>query len=122
MDEAYLRQALHALEKGREMHEERYGDNPHHQDCLPRLDKVIETLSDQLEQEDSQTKNRRRIPPRLDFSVSETALPDAIEAAAQLEMQARLLEQQHDPDSIMLLQAAREILFKELNELDGFDR
>lgn len=57
---------------------------------------------------------------RLDELPSESALPDALQGAINLEESAR--NQKDGELAQELRQAARQIIFKELNELDGFDR
>ena len=117
MDIAYLREVLGKLERMKAVHDKKFSDNPHHKDCQKRLDKTIDHLRKDL-------KEQSKSEPRLDFSVSESALPDAIEAAGRLQAQANELEALNLDDAlaIALREQSRDILFKELNELDGFDR
>jgi hypothetical protein len=112
MDKSYLKQVIAKLEKERAVHEEKFSDNPAHKDCQPRFDRVIENLKSDLGEEE----------PRLDFSVSQSALPDAIAPAKDIEAKAQKLEQIGSPAAQPLHEKARQIVFKELNELDGFDR
>ncbi|HEY9791960.1 MAG TPA: hypothetical protein V6D22_16255 [Candidatus Obscuribacterales bacterium] len=115
MDIAYLRQVLGKLERMKAVHDEKFSDNPKHKDCQKRLDKAIDNLGRDI-------KEQSASEPRLDFSVSESALPDAIEPAAKLQAEANELEGLNDPLATALRAQSRDILFKELNELDGFDR
>ena len=63
------------------------------------------------------------LPARqVDPASSAGALPDALEEALALEKLARELESAGDCEAPRYHQLARESLFKELNELDGFDR
>jgi hypothetical protein len=114
MDKAYVKEVLSKLERMKAVHDEKFSDNPHHKDCQKRLDKTIDNLREEM-------KEQSESEQRFDFSVSESALPDAIEPAARLQAQANQLELD-DPMAIALREQSRDILFKELNELDGFDR
>jgi hypothetical protein len=115
MDKTYLKTVLDKLERMKAVHSDKFSDNPKHADCDGRMDKVIDNLKEEMGEGEETA-------PRLDFSVSETALPDAIEPAARLEAKAKELEGQNSPEAAPLRQESRQILFKELNELDGFDR
>jgi hypothetical protein len=115
MDKTYLKTVLDKLERMKAVHSEKFSDNPQHANCDGRFDKAIDNLKDEMGEGEEKA-------PRLDFSVSQTALPDAIEPAARLEEKAKELEDQNDPSAAPIRQESRQILFKELNELDGFDR
>lgn len=113
MDKAYLKQVIARLIAERAVHEHKFAGMPVHNNCLKRFDALIEKLEDGLGDE------RRR----LDFSPSESALPDALEEASALKAAAMQLElEQQHASAEFLKQRAREVLFKEMNELDGFDR
>ena len=95
------------------MHDKKFAGNPAHRDCQPRFDQTIDNLSQKLAAAEAS---------RMDFSASQSALPDALEPARQLQEQARQLETACNPEAVPLRELSRQILFKELNELDGFDR
>ena len=114
MDQTYLRQVLRNLEEVKAVHDKKFSDNPAHKTCGARFDRVIENLKGDLAESDT--------TPRMDFSISESALPDAIEPAKRLEEKASQLEQLGDPAAVTIREQSRQILFKELNEIDGFDR
>jgi hypothetical protein len=114
MDKSYLQQVLRNLERMKAVHDQEFSGNEHHEGCQPRIEKAIEKLCAEVGQEEQ--------APRLDFSVSQSALPDAIEKAGQLESAARKLEEENDPQAAPLRRESQKIVAKELNELDGFDR
>ena len=93
MDRQYAEQVLAKLKRVRDVHDEKFSDNPRHRDCLPRIDNTIEKIEAELGEEPR---------PRLDFSVSETALPDALEPAARLQAKASELEKEQDPQATPL--------------------
>jgi hypothetical protein len=114
MDKLYMRQVLDRLIAERASHDEKFKGNPVHENCLPRFDKVIDSMRGDLGESPT---------PRMDFSVSESALPDAIEDALVFEQAAQALLSNHDPElAEAMKQKSREVVFKEMNELDGFDR
>jgi hypothetical protein len=115
MDKLYLKGVLDRLVAEREVHDQKYADNAVHNDCLPRMDKAIENIRKELGEEPGSN--------RLDFSVSESALPDAIQDAVVLQHLADEMDTQNEHETASLLKRrSQEVVFKELNELDGFDR
>lgn len=112
MDKAYLKQICAMMEVERALHGHKFADQPLHQNCLMRFDKVIASLKKNLDEK----------PPRMDFSISESALPDAIEEARALKYTADAIRLDHRDAASFLMNQALEVVMKELNELDGFDR
>lgn len=114
MDKLYAKQVLERLIAERSIHQDKFSGDPIHANCMPRFDKAIAGL----EQEVGELQ-----AARIDFSVSETALPDAIAEALPLKhaADALALENQHEAAEVMY-KRARDVVAKEMNELDGFDR
>jgi hypothetical protein len=53
MDRMMLRQAIQKIEQEREVHDQKFGNNPVHKECLPRFEKVLDNLRSDLEKAES---------------------------------------------------------------------
>ena len=112
MDKAVAKQAIERIEAEKAIHDSKFAGRAEHSNCLPRFDKVLANLYKDIEPF-----------PRDDSTTSVGALPDAIESAMELKSIAKELAATQPPEAANLLEeAARKVVSKELNELDGFDR
>jgi hypothetical protein len=50
-----LRQAIQKIEQEREVHDQKFGNNPVHKDCLPRFEKVLDNLRSDLDKAEAES-------------------------------------------------------------------
>jgi hypothetical protein len=55
MDRMMLRQAIQKIEQEREVHDQKFGNNPVHKDCLPRFEKVLDNLRSDLDKAEAES-------------------------------------------------------------------
>jgi len=53
MDREYVSRAIDNLQRERVVHDQKFANNPVHQNCLPRFDQAIANLQKELEKLDS---------------------------------------------------------------------
>lgn len=56
IDKEYLIRTIDLLLREKSEHDKKFAGNPHHKDCLPRFDKVIDQLTLELDKVTIQTK------------------------------------------------------------------
>jgi hypothetical protein len=112
MDRALAKQAIERIEAEKAVHDVKFAGRPEHVSCLPRFDRVLANLYTNIEPF-----------PRMDATNSIGALPDAIEIAKEMEEVAQHLAATNDMQAALILKREAEtVIFKELNDIDGFDR
>lgn len=112
MDKAVAKHAIERIEAEKAIHGTKFAGRAEHANCPERFDKVLAKLYADMES-----------APRVDSTNSLGALPDAIASAKQMEEVADALAKDNKKDAAAhLKREAEKVVFKELNEMDGFDR
>lgn len=58
MDRMMLKASIERIENERQIHDEKFANNPVHKDCLPRFDKVLSNLKADLNKVEAEAEKK----------------------------------------------------------------